>query len=209
MIVPLLVFAGAAASAALAARAAARLRCRAAVDGGVVAARGGLPVPVVVGARFALEAGRGRTAVPVRPALLGAVAGVLGVLGAFTFSSGVADAAGHPERFGQTWQLESFVGYNGHDVVPKARAGLAAIARDPDVAGVDDARMAVAHGGPVDAAVTLFAYDPVGKPMRTVVVDGRMPGADGEVVLAPRRRRPSTPASATASGSQRTPDRST
>ena len=65
--------------------------------------------PVVVGARFALEPGRGRAAVPVRPALLGAVAGVLGVLAAFTFSAGVSDAAANPARFGQTWQLGAFL----------------------------------------------------------------------------------------------------
>jgi hypothetical protein len=35
----------------------------------------GLPVPLVVGARFALEPGRGRSAVPVRPAVLGASGG--------------------------------------------------------------------------------------------------------------------------------------
>ena len=62
------------------------------------AAGAGFPVPVVVGARFALEPGRGRSAVPVRPALVGAVAGVLGVLAAFTFSAGVSDAAAHPAR---------------------------------------------------------------------------------------------------------------
>jgi len=82
----------------------------------VAAATGaGLPVPVVVGTRFALEAGRGRSAVPVRPALLGAVAGVLGVLAAFTFSAGVSDAAANPARFGQTWQLDTFFGEDGHD----------------------------------------------------------------------------------------------
>jgi hypothetical protein len=139
----------------------------------------------VVGTRFALEGGRGRTAVPVRPALLGAVAGVLGVLGTLTFASGIADASARPERFGQTWQLQGYVGYNGVDFVPKARAGLAAIARDPDVVGVNDARLAVAHGGPADAAVTLFTYDPVGLPLRTVLVDGRMPNSSTEVVLAP------------------------
>jgi hypothetical protein len=185
VILPLLVFAGAATSAALAARAG---RASAPVRRSPVAsfaARSGLPVPVVVGARFALEPGRGRTSVPVRPALLGAIAGVLGVLGALTFASGISDAAARPERFGQTWQLQAFVGYNGVDLVPKERAGLAAIARDPDVVGVDDARLAVAHGGPDDAAVSLFTYDPVGPPLRTVLLDGRMAASDGEVVLAP------------------------
>ena len=52
---------------------------------------------------------------------MGAVAGVLGVLAAFTFSAGVSDAAANPARFGQTWQLSSFFGYNGQD------AGLASL----------------------------------------------------------------------------------
>ena len=96
--------AGSAAAAALAL--AARRRRPVPRRSGVAAAAAaaGFGVPVVVGARFALEPGRGRAAVPVRPALLGAVAGVLGVLAAFTFSAGVSDATANPARFGQTWQ---------------------------------------------------------------------------------------------------------
>jgi FtsX-like permease family len=148
------------------------------------ATRAGLPVPVVVGTRFALETGRGRTAVPVRPALFGAVAGVLGVVGVFTFSSGVSDAAANPARFGQTWQLGAFLGYNSQDIVPSAKL-LAAVAHDPDVSGVDDAKLAVAHGGSADTAVTLFTYQPVGRPLPTVLTAGRLPASDSEVVLAP------------------------
>jgi hypothetical protein len=150
-----------------------------------VAARAGLPVPVVVGTRFALEPGRGRTAVPVRPALVGAVAGVLGVVGVFTFADGVSDAADTPARFGQTWQLGAFVGYNDADVVPSERRVLTAVARDVDVAGVNDTRLAVAHAGSQDRAVTLFTYDPVGTPIQPVLTDGRLPMSDADVVLAP------------------------
>ncbi|MGQ0716434.1 MAG: FtsX-like permease family protein [Pseudonocardiales bacterium] len=152
-------------------------------------ARAGLPVSVVVGTRFALEPGRGRSAVPVRPALLGAVTGVLGVLGvlaAFTFSSGVADAAENPERFGQTHQLEAFLGFNGEDFVPSQPA-LAAVAADLDVAGVNDARVAVATVG--DTAVTLYTHDPVGAPVPAVLTAGRLPDTAGEVALAPTSAR--------------------
>jgi hypothetical protein len=150
-----------------------------------LAARAGLPVPVVIGTRFALEPGHGRTAVPVRPALLGAVAGVLGVLGAFTFASGVADAATNPARYGQTWQLLTYLGFNDTDIVPHERDLLAAVARDPDVVAVNDSRLAVAHAGSSNSAVTLFTYDPVGSPIRTVLLGGRLPASDTEVVLAP------------------------
>src|ERR1700759_641470 len=106
-------------------------------------ARAGVAVPVVIGTRFALESGRGRTAVPVRPALIGAVTGVLGVLAAFTFSHGVTDASKHPERFGQTFQLDGFEGFNSQDFGPSAKV-LKALQASPLVEGVDDARTAVA-----------------------------------------------------------------
>jgi FtsX-like permease family len=154
----------------------------------LAAARAGLPVPVVVGSRFALEAGRGRSAVPVRPALLGAVVGTLGILGAFTFSSGVSDAAANPERFGQTWQLETFVGMGDHDFGPATQV-FATMATDPDVTGMNDARIAVAHAGPDDTAVTLFTMSPVDSPIRTVLTAGRMPAGPDEVTLGPTSAR--------------------
>lgn len=146
------------------------------------AARAGLPVPVVVGSRFALEPGRGRGAVPVRPALLGAVTGVLGVLAAFTFSAGVGDAATNPARFGQTYELAAFVGFNGEDFGP-AKPALTAIAADPDVAGTNDSRQSV--GVPKGTSIALYTQDPVGAPVPSVLTEGRLPTAVDEVVLAP------------------------
>jgi ABC-type lipoprotein release transport system permease subunit len=151
----------------------------------VAVGRGGLPVPVVVGTRFALEAGRGRTAVPVRPALLGAVMGVLGVIAAFTFSEGVTDAASHPERFGQTFQLAAFVGINGKDFGPADKL-LAALRGNPDVSGVDDGRTAVANESGGDGSVSLWAYSPGPKPIPVVILSGRLPESANEVVLAPQ-----------------------
>jgi FtsX-like permease family/MacB-like periplasmic core domain len=150
------------------------------------AARAGLPVPVVLGTRFAFETGRGQGAVPVRPALLGAVTGVLGVLAAFTFSAGVADAGGNLGRFGQTFQLVAHIGSNGDDAVPSARV-LAAMASDPDVVGITDVRTTAAQSG--TESVMLSSYDPVGRPMPVVLTAGRLPTAVDEVALAPRSAR--------------------
>src|SRR4029077_2299468 len=130
----------------------------------------GLGVPVVVGARFALEPGRGRAAVPVRPALLGAVAGILGVLAAFTFSAGVSDAAANPARFGQTWQLDAFLGLSGHDFTPAAGHVLRAVAADPDVSSVEDALGGGAQSGQV--SVEIFSYAAVGGKQVPVVLTG-------------------------------------
>jgi hypothetical protein len=183
---PLLVLTGSAAAAAAAltvVRQGAQRRSAVAA----AAAGAGLPVPVVIGARFAMERGGGRSAVPVRPALVGAVAGVLGVLAAFTLSAGVSDAAAHPARFGQTWQLATFFGLNGQDFGPASRV-LRAAAADRDVIGVDDARIGGAQSGQV--SIESFTYAPVaGKRLPVVLSAGRMPGKPNEIALAPTTAR--------------------
>ena len=183
VIVPLLTLAGSTAAAAAALSAGRRRgpQRRSVVAAGAAAAN--FPVPLVVGARFALEPGRGRSTVPVRSALVGAVVGVLGVLAAFTFSAGVSDAVRHPARFGQTWQLTTFLGYNGQDFGPASRV-LRAVAADRDVTGVDDARIGGAQSGQV--SIESFTYAPVGgKQPAVVLTAGRMPASPDEIVLAP------------------------
>jgi hypothetical protein len=105
------------------------------------------------------------------------------VLAAFTFSAGVSDAAANPARFGQTWQLDTFLGLSGQDFGP-ARQVLQMAAADPDVTGVDDARIGGAQSGQV--SVESFTYDAVaGKRVPAVLTGGHMPSAPDEIVLAP------------------------
>lgn len=151
-----------------------------------VAASAGLPVPLVVGTRFALEPGRGRSAVPVRPALLGAVTGVVGVLAAFTVAAGVADAVEHPERFGQNVSGAVFLGYAGQDYFP-ADLILSALDANPDIGGLLDVRYAVGYAG--ESVVKTFSYEPVGDPVPIVLTDGVSPRSDDEVVLGPTSAR--------------------
>jgi hypothetical protein len=187
VIAPLLVLAGAAAAAASALTASRRHPDRRRSAVAATASRAGLAAPVVIGARFALEPGRGQYAVPVRPAVAGAVAGVLGVLAAFTFAAGVSDAAANPARFGQTWQLATFLGLNGHDFGPASQV-LRAVAADPDVIGVDDARIGGAQSGQV--SIESYTYDPVaGKRPSIVLAAGRLPAARSEITLAPMTAR--------------------
>ncbi|HEY7360081.1 MAG TPA: ABC transporter permease, partial [Streptosporangiaceae bacterium] len=187
VIAPLLVLAGSAAAVAAALTAGRRPGTPRRSAIAVTAAGAGIPVPVVVGARFALEPGRGRSAVPVRPALLGAVVGVLGVLAAFTFSAGVSEAAANPARFGQTWQLSTFLGLNGQDAGPASRV-LRAVAADRDVTGVDDARIGGAQSGQV--SIESFTYAPVaGKRVPVVLTSGRLPATANEIALAPATAR--------------------
>ncbi|GAA2573992.1 hypothetical protein GCM10010210_56970 [Pseudonocardia hydrocarbonoxydans] len=160
---------------------------RSAVAG--AAGRLGLPVSDVVGVRFALEPGRGRSALPVRPALVGAVTGVLGVLAALTFSAGVSEAAQNPARFGQTHQLASYFGFFGEDVAGPAGPALRAVAADPDVTGVLDVRDGVldvrAGDGPARPVTVFTGPAPGAPPFPTVLSAGRMPQQADEIVLAP------------------------
>lgn len=184
VVLVVLATAAAAASATFAARSAAGGRRSRPSPVATTIARAGLPVPVLVGARFAFERGVGRAAVPVRPALFGAVAGVLGVLAALSFSAGVDDTIDHPERFGQTYQALGFYGYNGADFAPVGK--IVDEVRSLDyVTGVDDAPLDVATTPDGEVSVELWSYDTGDKALPTVVKDGRMPETAGEVLLAP------------------------
>ncbi|WP_062352733.1 ABC transporter permease [Herbidospora yilanensis] len=145
------------------------------------AARLGLPVPVVVGARFALERGRGPDALPVRPALASAVVGVLGVVAAFTFVNGVQDAGSHPERYGQNFQLVGFLGFSGQ-VLADPAATLRTVTADPAVTAGTTATVGVAQAGAT--SITLFGLHDSDRPWQPVVTEGRAPEGPGEVMLA-------------------------
>jgi ABC-type lipoprotein release transport system permease subunit len=183
VVVPLGVALGAFGAAILALRAGRVARSGRRSAAATAAGRAGAPVPAIVGTRFALEPGSGNQAVPVRPALIGAVTGVVGVLAAVTFSHGISDAAANPGRFGQTHALEAFLGYNGATFGPVDEL-LPMIAADTDVVGVADTRTAVAQGGGV--AIAVFAADQVGEPLDVVLVSGRMPDGPGQMAVAPR-----------------------
>ncbi|WP_232663642.1 ABC transporter permease [Pseudonocardia sp. TRM90224] len=152
------------------------------------AARVGMPVPVVVGLRFALEPGvsRGGGRVPVRPAIVGAVAGVLGVVASFTVAAGVADALAEPARFGQAHSAAAYLGDLGTDGGDSA-AALALLDADPEVTGLLDLRYG--DGSIGDTTITVFEYHPVGQGLPIIMTAGREPRDATEVVLGPSTAR--------------------
>ncbi|MCU1462314.1 MAG: hypothetical protein JWO37_2389 [Acidimicrobiales bacterium] len=93
-----------------------------------VAASSGLSAPGVVGVRFALEPGRGRTAVPVRSALVGTAMAVVMVVATLTFGSSLHTLVSRPALYGWNWDYL----LNPSNVVPPQ--ALSALAHDPDVA---------------------------------------------------------------------------
>jgi hypothetical protein len=88
----------------------------------------GLPVSALVGVRFALEPGRGRTEVPVRSTLIGMILAVTLLVSTLTFSSGLSTLVSHPSLYGWNW---SYMLLPSGDVPPPA---LKLLNHDPDVA---------------------------------------------------------------------------
>jgi hypothetical protein len=88
-----------------------------------------LPVAVVVGVRFALEPGRGRTAVPARSTLSGMVLAVAMVVATLTFASSLNTLVSHPPLYGWNW---NYALYPNNAVPPQA---LKLLDHDPLVGG--------------------------------------------------------------------------
>ncbi|MBV9661732.1 MAG: FtsX-like permease family protein [Acidimicrobiales bacterium] len=81
----------------------------------------GLPVPIVLGTRFALEPGRGRTAVPARSVIGGAMLSVALVVTTLTFASGLRTLVSRPALYGWNWDY-ALISQNV--VPPQARTAL-------------------------------------------------------------------------------------
>ena len=94
------------------------------------AARYGLPAPAVAGLRFSLEAGHGRSAVPVRSVPVGSVLAVTVVVATVTFASGLNTLVSHPALYGWNWNFA--IEPEGGDNVPPVVGHL--LNHDPDVA---------------------------------------------------------------------------
>ena len=95
-------------------------------------AAAGLPVTGVVGVRMALEPGGGRTAVPVRTALLGTGLAISLVVATVIFGSSLGTLVSHPALYGWNWSyMLSQVGSGGGNVPPQV---FTLLAHDRDVA---------------------------------------------------------------------------
>ncbi|HVA02479.1 MAG TPA: FtsX-like permease family protein [Acidimicrobiales bacterium] len=94
------------------------------------AARMGLPPSAIAGLRFSLERGHGRSAVPVRSALIGAVLAVTVVAATLTFASGLHTLDSHPALYGWNWSYA--IDSPGGNNIPPAAGTL--LDRDRDVA---------------------------------------------------------------------------
>ena len=184
LLVALIVIGGAALSAM---RATSRLRRRASVTTrlSVVPALRRLavaPLPAVIGAGLALERGEGERQLPVGPALVGAVAAVLGVVGAFGLLHGIDDALARPDLSGQFWHA---------DVLPTDPDGtdglVADLAADDQISDVHIVTLTdVVFEG---ASVPIYSLDQRKGGTTFTLLDGRRPTNPDEVVIGPATAR--------------------
>ena len=88
---------------------------------------------MVTGLRFALESGRGRNAVPVRSAILGAVLAIAVLVTTVTFGASLNNLISHPALYGWNWNYALLSGFAGQEDLP-ARQTASFLDKDPDVA---------------------------------------------------------------------------
>ena len=143
--------------------------------------RSGAPVPLSIGAGLAFEAGRGARTLPTRPAVAGAIVGVLGVVGAFTLSDGLHDAIANAERFGAVWDADVYFGGDGPGESMLQMAPV--LSADPDVS--DAVRLARITIPIDDVVMPTYAVEDAKGSIRFVLLEGRAPGRAGDVVLGP------------------------
>jgi ABC-type lipoprotein release transport system permease subunit len=139
-------------------------------------ATGGMPAAAVVGVRFALEPGRGRTAVPVRTAIATAATAVAIVIGAVCFSSSLADSRDQARRYGVTWDVAAGSMFDVEEAAARADE-VAAIPGVVAFAGMSTTAFDT-EDGPVP---TVMLRQEQGE-VAPLVTSGRAPGR-GEVAL--------------------------
>lgn len=83
------------------------------------AAAAGLPAPAMTGTRFALEPGTGRTAVPVRSAIVGVAIAVTVITGTLVFGASLTSLVSHPRLYGWNWNYEMTSADNGFADIPR------------------------------------------------------------------------------------------
>ena len=148
---------------------------------GEVLSRVSAPASVTTGVRLALEPGRGRSAVPVRSTVVGAVVGVTALASALVFGTSVNHLLATPKLYGVTWdaEVDSLASNDVRPVVDTVRD-------DPDVAS-----LGVGYSGfpsEIDGlAVDGIALDTKkGHSLMPVPRKGRRPVAPDEAMLAAR-----------------------
>ncbi|HYB86127.1 MAG TPA: ABC transporter permease [Streptosporangiaceae bacterium] len=145
---------------------------------GIWLGRAGAPVTATLGARFALDRGGGRTAVPVRGALAGTALSVMAVTAAFTFGASLLQLVHSPVRYGQRWDAVIDLQFSA---LTRPQADRL-IGRDPGVSGwsLGDHGIIGVNGAVIPAIGVTTGRGPL---MSPTLLQGRPPRSAHELVL--------------------------
>jgi hypothetical protein len=138
----------------------------------------GAPPTTVVGSRMALQAGRGRTAVPVRSTLVATTLGVFGLAAVLVFVASLDRLVDSPARWG--WVADAQV----VDTRPELTARLR---EDPQVVALseyDEAPVQIE-----DRVLIAESYDSPTPVVGWTMIDGTMPSGVNEILLGSRLAR--------------------
>jgi len=147
------------------------------------AAAPGFPPPLSAGLRFALEAGRGRTEVPVRSSLTSVILAIAALAGALTFGAGLDHLLSTPRQYG--WNWDAHVTTNSDNAT--ADGALKLIGDNPDVESIsffDTPPVAVDQTATSKGvSFDLIAFDQKKGLIQPVVIGGREPRTPDEIAL--------------------------
>jgi ABC-type antimicrobial peptide transport system permease subunit len=130
-----------------------------------------------VGVRMAFEPGRGRTAVPVRSALVGTTVAIAAVAAAVTFGTSLIALVGTPHRYGQNWAQELDLNFGG----VTAGRGVKLLSAEPAISGYaagDYGQLSI--DGQLVAAIGI---NPVRGQGYFTLLTGHYPSGPGQIVL--------------------------
>jgi len=130
----------------------------------------GFPPSAISGVRMAVEPGRGRTAVPVRSAVLSMVMGVGALVASLVFVSSLHHLVSTPRLYGFTWDVQ----LSGSPTLAEA------LHTDPRV--LDVHRGGASNIEIAGARMLALVYEPGGL-VHPVVAEGRVPTGSDEIAL--------------------------
>jgi ABC-type antimicrobial peptide transport system permease subunit len=138
-----------------------------------------------VGARFALERGRGVSAVPVRSSLAAAVSGIVALIAALIVAASLHQLLVTPRLYG--WNWDAVLIGSEHTDFARGSKDLQALINDPAIAEISVGVAGEGTGFRVgDIPTEGIAADPIKGNIGPTVLAGRIPVAADEVALGPK-----------------------
>jgi ABC-type antimicrobial peptide transport system permease subunit len=144
----------------------------------------GMPVSAVAGARLALEPGHGRSATPVRSAVVGLSLTVAAMIAAFGFAASMHHFVTTPALWGVTGDFGTGSPFSGELFQQKA---VPMLERNPAFSDITIGNFQnavyVSNGGPVVSANAWGLTPTKGSPVVPTMLAGRWPTSDNEIAL--------------------------